>query len=94
MRNRRGSITISDALYRNNALEIASALAGIKFLPCRVEHLWDINSFQMIGLSPEFSEVGEGEKAIEYIITFDTDESGAIKASLFNGVNSVDIESN
>ena len=93
MRNRRGSITISDSLYRNNALEVAAALAAIKFLPCRVEHLWDTGCFELIGWSPEFSEVREGEKGIEYIFKFDVDD-GSVTSVLFNGVQNLDIASN
>ena len=62
----RGMFRVSDATMREQIEVVSEALATIRFVPTRVEFLWDEKMFEMVGVSPLFDSVEDGAKAPEY----------------------------
>ena len=66
MNKRRGKFYVSTSLLHSDDFWIV--LAEMKFIPARVEQLYDRDAFEYVGLSHLFREVPQGEITPEYEI--------------------------
>ena len=73
MARRFGRIYISQELLDPQLVEVFYLM---KFLPCRVEYLFEFEDYHYIGYSPLFRVLSTGESIPEYTLTVTNDTAG------------------
>mgnify|MGYP006270055663 CR=1 FL=1 len=76
-KRRIGRFFVSSDLLQTIPGELYKLFGYLQFVPVRVHHMWDTNQFEMIGLSPHFREVDQGEVAPLYTLTI-SDKHGYV----------------
>ena len=71
-----GVFEVSMPLIKETPNEVAELLGALKFVPTRVELLFNKMAFRYEGLSPRFPEIQLGEAIPEYEIKVTRDADG------------------
>ena len=80
LHRRLGKLVVDEDLVKSG--KIWPALKWLEFIPVRVEQRFDLNGFEMIGISNRFRYVPEGGAAMRYIIVTEFKEDGSMKYRL------------
>ena len=65
-----------------NLEEVSDILSKIKFVPFRVEHLYHVREFELIGHSPFFDKIEDYERAPEYNLVISRSEEYGIEVAV------------
>ena len=69
MKHRKGTIVVRGGIYRKESDAVAGALAGIKFLPERVDYLEGPDLYRLTGYAWGFKALDTGDPVPEYGLT-------------------------
>ncbi len=78
MKSRIGKFYISQVLIREEIEEVAKVLSILKFVPLRIEYLYN-DTVEMVGHSHMFKELEDELSIVEYSLIITKKENGEIE---------------
>jgi len=72
MNKKIGKIQISNAFLSNDIERVSEVLKALSFVPYRAEFMYHFNGLELIGYSPLFEEIKEGNLPNEYGVKINT----------------------